>query len=164
MSFNNDKPPKLPSSEEVGDNDEIISDSQVQDYSEILINPTRMLKSIIFLCNHSMLKEYQQVIEKFRAGNKLALFLVIQEMIEKSLERSDFGNFGPSYLKYFNIYIIQDDFKYFLANLINSVYIFSKHFKENSYYYPGIAQEIIERLDYLKVVFNISPTISKLVY
>lgn len=164
LSFNNDKPPPLPSDEEVGDNDEIISDSQVKFYSDILINATRMLKSIIFLCNHSMLNEYQLVIEKFRAGDKLALFLVIQDMIEKSLERSEFGNFGPGYLKYFNSYIIQDEFKYFLANLINSVYLFTKHFKENSCFYPGIAQKIIEKLEYLKTVFNISSTISKLVY
>lgn len=164
LSFNTDKPPPLPTDEEVGDNDDLIPASTVESCSGVLIKGTRMLKTIIFLSNHSMLNEYNLVIEKFRTGDKLHLFLIIADMIEKTLERCEFGHLGPNYYKYFYTYVIKDEFKYFTGNLINCINIFTDHFTENQSCYPSISKDIIKKLNFLKEIFNVSQNISRLVY
>ena len=85
-------------------------------------------------------------------------------MIEKSLERCDFGHLGPDYLKYYYQYVIKDDFKFFMANLINCIDIFTQYLSQCSNLYPSMTKEILRKLKFLQTAFNISPKISRLVY
>lgn len=165
ISFNSSKPPPIPQGEPGNPQDyDVVYEMEINECAQTTIGGARIIKTLLSLSNSSMQTEFKSVIEKFDFGRKLNFFLTIQNLIEKSLEKSDFGELGPNYLKYYRQYIITEDYDFFLANLMKCINMFLVFFKENPNAFPSICHDVVPRLEYIQTVFNISPNFSNLVY